>query len=219
MTTEQLIQLITAGTIETLYMTFASVLFSYIFGLPLGVVLVTTAKNGITPMPKLNRVLGTIVNIVRSVPFLILIIVLIPFTRFVVGTTIGSNATIVSLVVAAVPFIGRMVESSLLEIDHGVVEAAQSMGASPMQIITKVMIPEAIPSLITGAAIAATTILGYSAMAGAVGGGGLGAIAIRYGFHRYETAILMLTLVILVLLVQLIQFAGDCMARKTDHRK
>lgn len=219
MSTEQMIQLIADGTWETLYMTFASVLFSYIFGLPLGVILVTTAKNGITPMPTLNNFLGTIVNVVRSIPFLILIIVLIPFTRFVAGTSIGCNAAIVSLVIAAVPFIGRMVESSLLEIDHGVIEAAQSMGASPMQIITKVMIPESVPSLITGAAIAATTILGYSAMAGAVGAGGLGALAIRYGYHRREPVIMYITLIILVLLVQLIQWMGDYMARKADHRK
>lgn len=219
MTTEQIITLITDGTWQTLYMTFASVFFSYLLGLPLGVILVATGKDGITPMPVFNNILGTIVNIVRSVPFLILMITLIPVSRFIVGTSIGSNAAIVSLVIAAVPFIGRMVESSLLEIDHGVIEAAQSMGASPLQIIFKVMIPEAVPSLITGAAIASTTILGYSAMAGAVGAEGLGALAIRFGYHRSEPLIMYITLIVLVVLVQFMQFLGDYMARKCDHRK
>lgn len=219
MTTEQIITLITDGTWQTLYMTFASVFFSYLLGLPLGVILVATGKDGITPMPVFNNILGTIVNIVRSVPFLILMITLIPVSRFIVGTSIGSNAAIVSLVIAAVPFIGRMVESSLLEIDHGVIEAAQSMGASPLQIIFKVMIPEAVPSLITGGAIASTTILGYSAMAGAVGAGGLGALAIRFGYHRSEPMIMYITLIILVFMVQFMQFLGDYMAKKCDHRK
>lgn len=219
MSESQMIALISDGTLQTLYMTFVSVFFSYLLGLPLGVILVATGKDGIMPMPVFNNILGTIVNVVRSVPFLILMIALIPLSRFVVGTSIGSNAAIVSLVIAAVPFIGRMVESSLLEIDHGVIEAAQSMGASPMQIIFKVMIPEAVPSLITGAAIASTTILGYSAMAGAVGAGGLGALAIRFGYHRNEPLIMYITLIILVFMVQFIQFLGDYMARKCDHRK
>ena len=219
MTEEQIIQLISDGTWQTLYMTFVSVFFSYLLGLPLGVILVATGKDGITPMPVFNNILGTIVNVVRSVPFLILMITLIPVSRFIVGTSIGSNAAIVSLVIAAVPFIGRMVESSLLEIDHGVIEAAQYMGASPMQIIFKVMIPEAVPSLITGAAIASTTILGYSAMAGAVGAEGLGALAIRFGYHRSEPLIMYITLIVLVFLVQFMQFLGDYMARKCDHRK
>ncbi|MCI8335808.1 MAG: ABC transporter permease [Peptococcaceae bacterium] len=219
MTEEQIIQLISDGTWQTLYMTFVSVFFSYLLGLPLGVILVATGKDGITPMPVFNNILGTIVNVVRSVPFLILMITLIPVSRFIVGTSIGSNAAIVSLVIAAVPFIGRMVESSLLEIDHGVIEAAQSMGASPLQIIFKVMIPEAVPSLITGAAIASTTILGYSAMAGAVGAEGLGALAIRFGYHRSEPLIMYITLIVLVFLVQFMQFLGDYMARKCDHRK
>lgn len=155
----------------------------------------------------------------RSVPFLILIIVLIPFTRFVVGTSIGATATVVPLIVGAAPFIARMVESSLLEVDAGVVEAAQAMGASPWQIVTKVLLKEAVPSLITGAAIALTTILGYSAMAGAVGGGGLGDLAIKYGYHRYQTDVLLLTLVILIALVQIIQALGNGLAKKIDHRK
>lgn len=215
----QMSQLLLQGTLDTLYMTLASTLIAYLIGIPLGVILVVTRKDGICPAPKTNAVLGTIVNIMRSVPFLILIIVLIPFTRFVVGTSIGATATVVPLIVGAAPFIARMVESSLLEVDAGVVEAAQAMGASPWQIVTKVLLKEAVPSLITGAAIALTTILGYSAMAGAVGGGGLGDLAIKYGYHRYQTDVLMLTLVILIALVQIIQALGNGLAKKIDHRK
>ena len=215
----QMSQLLLEGTLDTLYMTLASTLIAYLIGIPLGVILVVTRKDGIGPAPKTNAVLGTIVNIMRSVPFLILIIVLIPFTRFVVGTSIGATATVVPLIVGAAPFIARMVESSLLEVDAGVVEAAQAMGASPWQIVTKVLLKEAVPSLITGAAIALTTILGYSAMAGAVGGGGLGDLAIKYGYHRYQTDVLLLTLVILIALVQIIQALGNGLAKKIDHRK
>lgn len=215
----QMSQLLLEGTLDTLYMTLASTLIAYLIGIPLGVILVVTRKDGICPAPKTNAVLGTIVNIMRSVPFLILIIVLIPFTRFVVGTSIGATATVVPLIVGAAPFIARMVESSLLEVDAGVVEAAQAMGASPWQIVTKVLLKEAVPSLITGAAIALTTILGYSAMAGSVGGGGLGDLAIKYGYHRYQTDVLLLTLVILIALVQIIQALGNGLAKKIDHRK
>lgn len=215
----QMSQLLLQGTLDTLYMTLASTLIAYLIGIPLGVILVVTRKDGICPAPKTNAVLGTIVNIMRSVPFLILIIVLIPFTRFVVSTSIGATATVVPLIVGAAPFIARMVESSLLEVDAGVVEAAQAMGASPWQIVTKVLLKEAVPSLITGAAIALTTILGYSAMAGAVGGGGLGDLAIKYGYHRYQTDVLLLTLVILIALVQIIQALGNSLAKKIDHRK
>lgn len=215
----QLSQLLLQGTLDTLYMTLVSTAVAYLIGIPLGVILVITRKDGICPAPKTNAILGTIVNIMRSIPFLILIIVLIPFTRLVAGTSIGATATIVPLIVGAAPFIARMVESSLLEVDAGVVEAAQAMGASPWQIVTKVLLKESIPSLVTGAAIALTTILGYSAMAGAVGGGGLGDIAIKYGYHRYQTDVLLLTLVILVLLVQVIQALGNAVAKKIDHRK
>lgn len=215
----QLSQLLLQGTLDTLYMTLVSTAVAYLIGIPLGVILVITRKDGICPAPKTNAILGTIVNIMRSIPFLILIIVLIPFTRLVAGTSIGATATIVPLIVGAAPFIARMVESSLLEVDAGVVEAAQAMGASPWQIVTKVLLKESIPSLVTGAAIALTTILGYSAMAGAVGGGGLGDIAIKYGYHRYQTDVLLLTLVVLVLLVQVIQALGNAVAKKIDHRK
>ena len=215
----QLSQLLLQGTLDTLYMTLVSTAIAYLIGIPLGVILVITRREGICPAPKTNAVLGTIVNIMRSVPFLILIIVLIPFTRLVAGTSIGATATIVPLIVGAAPFIARMVESSLLEVDAGVVEAAQAMGASPWQIVTKVLLKESVPSLVTGAAIALTTILGYSAMAGAVGGGGLGDLAIKYGYHRYQTDVLLLTLVILVLLVQVIQALGNAVAKRIDHRK
>ena len=215
----QLSQLLLQGTLDTLYMTLVSTAIAYLIGIPLGVILVITRREGICPAPKTNAVLGTIVNIMRSVPFLILIIVLIPFTRLVAGTSIGATATIVPLIVGAAPFIARMVESSRLEVDAGVVEAAQAMGASPWQIVTKVLLKESVPSLVTGAAIALTTILGYSAMAGAVGGGGLGDLAIKYGYHRYQTDVLLLTLVILVLLVQVIQALGNAVAKRIDHRK
>ncbi len=215
----QLSQLLLQGTLDTLYMTLVSTAIAYLIGIPLGVILVITRRDGICPAPKTNAVLGTIVNIMRSVPFLILIIVLIPFTRLVAGTSIGATATIVPLIVGAAPFIARMVESSLLEVDAGVVEAAQAMGASPWQIVTKVLLKESVPSLVTGAAIALTTILGYSAMAGAVGGGGLGDLAIKYGYHRYQTDVLLLTLIILVLLVQVIQALGNAVAKRIDHRK
>lgn len=213
------IAMILMGLLETLYMTLLSTLLAYMLGLPLGVLLVTSEKNGILPLPKLNKVLNLAVNILRSVPFLILLIAVIPLTRFVIGTTIGSTATVVPLVIAAAPFIARLVESSIKEVDTGVIEAAISMGCSPLQIICKVMIPEAVPSLIVGAAIATTTILGYSAMAGIVGGGGLGDIAIRFGYYRYQNGIMIITVALLVIIVQVAQEAGMKIAGKRDKRK
>jgi D-methionine transport system permease protein len=200
-------------------MTLFSTLLAYVMGLPLGIILVVTEKNGILPNALLNKILDIIVNLARSIPFLILLIAVIPVTRFITGTTIGSTATVVPLVLAATPFIARLVESSIKEIDKGVIEASLSMGASPFQIIYKVMIPEAMPSLIVGATIATTTILGYSAMAGAVGGGGLGSIAINYGYHRYEKGIMLVTIVLLIIIVQILQEAGMKIANKTDKRK
>ena len=175
------LQMLAEGTLDTLYMTLASTFFAYVFGMIMAVVLVVCRADGIRPCPGLYKVLDVVVNLTRSFPFLILMIAVIPLTRFLVGTTIGNNATVVPLVIAAAPFVARLIESSLLEVDHGIVEAAQSMGASTFQIIFRVLIPEALPSLINGSAIASTTILGYSAMAGAVGGGGLGKLAIMYG--------------------------------------
>ncbi len=207
------------GILETLYMTLASTAFAYVFGLPLGVLLAVTDEKGILPCKGLKAILDVIVNVTRSIPFLILMIAVIPFTRFVVGTSIGSSATVVPLVLSATPFIGRMVEASLREVDQGVIEAAQSMGASPFQIICRVMVPESLPALINGAAIACTTILGYSAMAGAGGGGGLGTIAIKYGYQRYRTDIMLVTIILLVLIVQGLQAIGTGLANKLDKKK
>lgn len=206
------------GLWETIYMVFLSTLFAYILGMPLGVLLVVTDEKGLKPIPWLNKTIGFIVNILRSVPFVILLIMIIPFTRFLVGTASGSFPTIVPLTVAAFPFIARLVEGSLKELDGGIVEAAKSMGATNMQIVTKVMIPESVPSLINGAAIAITTILSYSAMAGICGGGGLGKIAINEGYYRYIFARMIVPVIILVVIVQVFQTVGDKLSRKCDKR-
>lgn len=206
------------GIGETLYMVFLSSVLSYVIGIPLGIALVVTDKEGIRPVPVFSKVLGLVINILRSIPFIILLIMVIPITRLLVGKIIGCNATVVPLVIAAAPYIGRMVESSLKEVDAGVIEAAKSMGASTWQIITKVLLPEAKPSLLVGTAISVTTILGYSAMAGFTGGGGLGDIAIRYGYHRYQTDMMMVTVVLLIIIVQLIQEVFMRMSRKGDKR-
>ncbi|MBR3251097.1 MAG: ABC transporter permease [Erysipelotrichaceae bacterium] len=213
------IKMIVTGIGETLLMVFVSTLFGYIFGLPLGVALYMSDKDGIKPNTIVYRILDIIVNIGRSIPFIILLILIIPFTRLLVGKSYGTAATIVPLTVSAIPFIGRMVESSLKEVDKGVIEAAQSMGASNFQIIYKVLLKEARPSLINGATICLGTIIGYSAMAGAVGGGGLGDIAIRYGYYRYQTDIMIVTVIIIVLMVQLFQFAGNKLSSSLDKRK
>lgn len=207
------------GTRDTLYMTLVSTLFGYVLGLPLGIVLAVTDKGGIRENKVVYKILDLISNILRSIPFLILLILVIPLTKLIVGKSYGSSATIVPLVIAAAPFIGRMVESSIKEVDRGVIEAAQSMGAGTWQIIRKVLIPEAKTSLLVGVTIAIGTILGYSAMAGVVGGGGLGDIAIRYGYYRYETGVMLVTIVILVALVQILQGIGMMISRKLDHRR
>lgn len=211
--------LLAAGTVETLYMTLVSTVFAYVLGIPLGIALTVTDKQGLCPNAPCYRVLDIACNLLRSVPFIILLVVIIPFTRLIVGRSYGSTATIVPLVLSAAPFVGRMVESSLKEVDCGVVEAAESMGASISQIIWKVLLPEARTSLLIGVTIAVGTILGYSAMAGAVGGGGLGDLAIRYGYHRYETFMMMATLVLLVLIAQLLQTAGMRLAFNFDRRR
>ena len=207
------------GIRDTLYMTLASTLFGYIIGLPMGIVLTVTDKDGIRPNAAVYKVLDEISNLLRSIPFIILLIVLIPFTRFVVGRSYGSTATIVPLTIAAAPYIARMVESSLKEVDAGVIEAARSMGASDFQIVPKVMLVEARTSLIVGATISLGTILGYSAMAGTVGGGGLGDIAIRYGYTRWQTDIMVVTVVLLVILFQIFQTIGMKIANRLDRRK
>lgn len=206
------------GIIETLYMTLVSTIFAYLFGIPIGVILYITDKKGICQNRILNFIVGVTVNMLRSVPFLILLVAILPFTKLVVGTTIGSTATIVPLVVAAAPFVARMVESSLKEIDPGVIEAAKAMGSSTWQIIVKVLLPEAKPSLLVGCTISLATILGYSAMAGFVGGGGLGAIAINYGYYRYQADIMWITVAMLVLIVQFFQEVGLRLVSKVDKR-
>ena len=207
------------GLWETVYVTLLSTLFAIIIGLPLGVILVTGDEKGIHPLPKpLMKFLNVLINFLRSVPFLILIVMVIPLTRTIVGTSIGSVASIVPLVVAAFPFAARLVESSLRELDPNVIEMAQSMGASPREIVFRVMLPESVPSLITNFTLAITTILGYTAMSGAMGGGGLGKIAINYGYSRYKYAVLYLAVIVLVLLVQLFQSVGTHLAAKADKR-
>ncbi len=213
-----MIQTLLTGIFETLYMVVVSTAVAYAIGIPVGIILHITSENGICRNKPINKILGAVVNFLRSVPFIVLLIAILPFTRAVVGTTIGSTATIVPLVVAASPFVARMVESSLKEVDAGVVEAAESMGSSPLQIVWKVLIPEAKPSLIVGSAITITTILGYSAMAGFTGGGGLGAIAINYGYYRYEDRVMLITVLILVVIVQIFQEVGMRFAFKTDKR-
>lgn len=219
MWTNEVMMMLVRGTAETLYMTIVSTVLGYLLGLPMGILLAVTDKDGIRPNAVCYKILDVIANIVRSIPFLILLILLIPFTRFLIGKTYGSTATIVSLVIAAAPFIGRMVESSLKEVDAGVIEAARSMGADDFTIVTKVMLVEARTSLITGSTIAIGTILGYSAMAGSVGGGGLGDIAIRYGYHRYEMDIMIVTVILLIVLVQIFQTVGMKIAAKLDRRR
>ena len=210
--------LIQLGIWETIYMTFISSFFAYIIGLPLGVILNITGKGGIKEMPVLHRVLGFIVNFFRSIPFIILMVAMLPVAKLVVGTSLGNKAVIVMLVIAAAPYVARMVESSLREVDAGVIEAAQSIGCSNLQIITKVLIPESKPSLITGAAISIVTILGYSAMSATIGGTGLGQIAIIYGHQRSNPDITWVCVFLTVIIVQIIQELGNFIAHKTDKR-
>ena len=214
-----IINMLLEGIRDTLYMTLASTLLGYLFGLPMGILLTVTDRDGIKTNAPVYKVLDVVINMVRSVPFLILLILLIPFTRFLVGKSYGSTATIVPLVVAAAPYIARMVESSLKEVDPGVIEAARSMGASNFDIIFKVMLVEARTSLIIGATISIGTILGYSAMAGTVGGGGLGDIAVRYGYHRWQTDIMLVTVALLIILFQIFQTIGMKIASNLDKRK
>ena len=215
---EKMIPLMLGGVKDTLYMTTVSTLFAYLLGFPLAILLVLTSSGGLAPRPLLYRVLDAVVNIFRSLPFLILMILVIPLTRLIAGKAYGSTATIVPLVIAAAPYVARMIESSLLEVDPGVIEAAQSMGASIPTIIFKVLIPEAKTSLIVGATISSGTILGYSAMSGAIGGGGLGQIAISYGYNRYQSDVLIVTVILLIILMQIIQLVGMYISRKTDKR-
>ena len=215
---QAMIKLLADGVVETLYMVLVSSAVSYAIGIPLGVLVYITDKGGICQNRVINFIVGGIINLVRSVPFLILLVAILPFTRLVVGTTIGSTATIVPLVVAAAPYVARMVESSLKEVDSGVIEAAHAMGSSSFQIIYKVLLPEAKPSLIVGVTISLATILGYSAMAGFVGGGGLGAIATNYGYYRYDSKTMLITVALLVIIVQLFQEGGLRLVHRIDKR-
>lgn len=205
-------------SLTTIYMVGISTLFTVILGLPLGVLLMLSDENGLTPRPVLNRILGFIVNLARSLPFIILLVVLIPFTRKLVGTSIGPTATIVPLTIAAVPFFARVVESTLREVPRGLIEAAQSMGSSVWQTVSKVLVPESLPGLILGIALTLISLVGYSAMAGAVGGGGLGDLAIRYGYQRYETEVMFVTVILLLVLVQGVQLLGDRLAAKISKK-
>ena len=214
----QEIQMILEGIRDTLYMTIVSTLFGYVIGLPWGIALTVTGKDGLRPNNIIYRILDVVTNIMRSIPFLILLILVLPLTMIIVGKTYGSTATIVPLVISASPLIARMVESSLNEVDKGVIEAAQSMGANNLQIVWKVLLGEARVSLISGATITIGTILGYSAMAGTVGGGGLGDIAIRYGYYRYQANILLVTVILLIALVQIFQFIGTVISVRLDQR-
>ena len=207
------------GLWETVYVTVLATLFAIVIGLPLGILLVTGDEKGIRPLPKLlMKVINVIINFLRSVPFIILMVMVIPLTRAITGTSIGSVASIVPLVVAAFPFVARLVESSLRELDPNIIEMAQSMGASTMQIVTRVMLPESVPSLVNNFTLAITTILGYTAMSGAMGGGGLGKIAINYGYNRYKYAVLYLAVIVLVLVVQVFQSVGSKLAMRLDKR-
>lgn len=204
---------------DTLYITILSTVFAILIGLPLGIILVTGDKKGIKPLPSFILVLiNGVINVLRSIPFLILMILVIPVTRTIVGTSIGTKATVVPLVFAAFPFAARLVESSLREVNPNIIEMAQSMGASPIKIITKVLIPESVPSLISNATIAFTTVLGYSAMSGILGGGGLGKIAINYGYYRYQTLIMIFAVLLLIVIVQVFQSIGTALAVKSDKR-
>lgn len=204
---------------ETVYVTILATLFAVILGLPLGVLLVIGEKNGILPLPRaVMSVLNLVINLLRSVPFLILMILVFPLTRLIVGTTVGTVASIVPLVIAAFPFVARLVESSLREVNPNIIETAQSMGASPMQIVYKVLLPESVPSLISNATIAVTTILGYSAMSGIIGGGGLGQIAINYGYYRYRYLVMVIAVILLIVIVQIFQSVGTALSVKSDKR-
>lgn len=214
---EQIINLLITGTLDTLQMTIISTVMAMLLGIPLGVVLVVTSKGHILENVALNKVLGAIVNATRSVPFIILMVAIIPFTRMVVGTSIGTTAACVPLTIAAIPFLARLVETSIKDINYGVIEAAQSMGASPLQIIWKVL-PEALPTIIDNVTVLIVNLIGYSAMAGAIGGGGLGDIAIRYGYQRFQADIMIATIIILIILVQVVQMIGDAWSKAMNKK-
>ncbi len=214
----KMVALLANGTLDTLYMVALATIVSIIFGVPLGVILLVTSKGYFWDSPKFYSILGTIVNALRSIPFIILMVAIIPITKFLVGTSIGTTAAIVPLSISTIPFLGRLVETSLRTVPYGLIEAAESLGASPMRIIRKVLIPEALPELVQNFTLTVIVIIGCSAMAGTIGGGGLGDIAIRYGYMRFQVQIMVLTVIILILMVQITQWIGDILTKKFDHR-
>ena len=215
----QILTLVGISTLQTLEMVLFSTLFSMVIGFPLGVLLYSTNSMGITPRPILNQVLSRIVNVLRSFPFIILMILLFPLSRLILGTSIGTTATIIPLSIAAAPFVARLVETALLEVDPGMIQAARAMGSTNSQIIYKVLIPESMPSLVSGITLTIINLIGYSAMAGTIGGGGLGDIAVRYGYYRWQTDIMIVTVILLILIFQIIQYVGTKIATGVDHRK
>lgn len=214
----QIIEMLLVGIKDTLYMTLGATIFGYVVGLPMGILLAVTDKEGIKPNALIYRILDFVSNLIRSIPFLILLILMIPITRLIVGQSYGATATIIPLVVTAAPYIARLVESSLKEVDKGVIEAAKSMGATNVQIVFNVLLVEARTSIVMGVTIATGTILGYSAMAGTVGGGGLGDIAVRYGYYRWQTDLMLVTVLLIIVIFQILQNTGMITAKKIDHR-
>lgn len=215
---EQIIKLLITGTQDTLIMTAVSTIVAMLVGIPLGITLVVTGKGHILENAAVNKLLGVIINATRSIPFIILMVAIIPFTRIIAGTSIGTTAACVPLTVAAIPFLARLVETSIKEINFGVIEAAQSMGASPLQIIRKVLLPEALPTIVDNVTVLIVNLISYSAMAGAIGGGGLGDIAIRYGYQRFQGDVMLATIVILIVLVQLVQMVGDTLSKRLNKK-
>ncbi|MDR2006945.1 MAG: ABC transporter permease [Acidaminococcales bacterium] len=215
----EIIRLLWQSCLETFYMVTVSSLVSFALGMPLGVLLTITGKGHIKENPKVNQGVGAVINAIRSTPFIILMVAIVPFTRWVVGSSIGTTAAIVPLTVSATPFVARIVESSLKEVPHGVVEAALSMGSTPLEVIYKVLLPEALSGIILGLTLTVVSLIGYSAMAGVIGGGGLGDLAIRYGYQRFEEKVMIATVVILIFIVQLVQSSGDFLSRKTDKSR
>lgn len=218
MAPDMLISLLWKGLLQTAHMVFVSSLVGTLIGLPIGVFLATSNRGELFPAPALNKIVGAIVNATRSTPFIILVVAIIPFTRFIAGTSIGTTAAIVPLAIATIPFIARLIESSIREVDRGLIEAARAMGATPLQIVVKVLLPEALPSIVLALTLTLVSLVGYSAMVGAVGGGGLGDLGIRYGYQRFMPDVMLAVVVLLIIVVQAIQSAGDMLARRFDKR-
>jgi D-methionine transport system permease protein len=214
-----LVNLLLTGTKETLYMVFLSSIIAFLLGVPIGIVLVVTDKGGIFPLFKVNKIVGLIINVIRSMPEMILIIILLPLSKLIVGTTLGANAAIVSISIGSAPFISRIIENSLKEVEFGKIEAAEAMGAKPFEIIKKVLLPEALPSIIRGITIAIIGIIGFTAIAGAIGAGGLGSLAVRFGYQRFRTDVLIGTVVILIIIVQLAQVIGEAIAKSINTKR